>query len=178
MRSVGTPREWPIQFETPEATFWNIERTLGGNVVCQQPRMRRIAGRSGRPPSKRGERYFRATTSESEIDALYNDISGLEKKELESRLFQNYEDRFSISTGAGILLLFAELWISERRKPGVSWLRRLHQIGSRHWRSAVGISFAGCFCDLLGSSELGAESLASKGPRGESSLCTGKVCRG
>jgi Ca-activated chloride channel family protein len=74
-----------------------------------------------------GGRYFRATTSESEIEDLYNDILGLEKKELESRLFQNYEDRFQYPLLLAILFLVMECLISEKHGREVTWLGRLHR---------------------------------------------------
>src|SRR6266568_1568381 len=63
-----------------------------------------------------GGRYYRATTSESELDAMYEEISGMEKKELESRLFQSFEDQFQYPLAAAVLCLAAECWISDRRK--------------------------------------------------------------
>jgi Ca-activated chloride channel family protein len=74
-----------------------------------------------------GGRYFRATTSESEIDKLYDDKSGLEKKEFESRLFQNYEDRFQYPLAFAILFLVAECWTSEKKKHGVLWFKRFRR---------------------------------------------------
>ena len=51
-------------------------------------------------------------------------VGRLEKKELESRLFQNFEDRFQYPLALAILFLVAALWIGERRKPGGTWLGR------------------------------------------------------
>jgi len=63
-----------------------------------------------------GGRYFRASASENELDAIYDEISKQEKKELESRLFQNFEDRFQYPLAMAIAFLVAELWMSERRR--------------------------------------------------------------
>jgi len=120
---IGTPQGKPIPIRDSRGDVLEYRKDPEGNVVVSSLDERSLAGVA----AETGGRYFRATTSESEIEALYNDISGLEKKELESRLFQNYEDRFQYPLGLAALFLFAELWISERRKPGVSWLRRIHR---------------------------------------------------
>ena len=74
-----------------------------------------------------GGRYFRTSTSENEIETLCNDIAGLEKKELESKLVQNFEDRFQYPLAIAILFLVGQSWMSEKRKPGMSWFKRFHQ---------------------------------------------------
>ena len=63
-----------------------------------------------------GGRYFRASASENELDAIYDEISKQEKRELESRLFQNFEDRFQYPLALAMAFLVAELWMSERRR--------------------------------------------------------------
>ena len=45
-----------------------------------------------------------------------DEISRLEKKELESRLFQNYEDRFQYPLALAVLCLAVETLIGDRRK--------------------------------------------------------------
>jgi Ca-activated chloride channel homolog len=75
-----------------------------------------------------GGKYFRATNSENEIQELYNDISGLEKKELESKIMQSYEDRFQYPLALAVFFLIAESCIGEKRKPGATWLSKLHPI--------------------------------------------------
>jgi len=65
-----------------------------------------------------GGRYFRATASESEIDAFYNDISGLEKKELESKAVPELRRPVSIPSGSGNLFLAAALYIANAASRG------------------------------------------------------------
>ena len=73
-----------------------------------------------------GGRYFRATTSEGELDQIYDDLSHMEKKQLESRLYRNFEDQFQYPLALAILFLVAEAWLSERRRPGPGWLARFY----------------------------------------------------
>ena len=124
---IGTPQGMPIPVKDSKGDVLEYRKDPEGKVVVSSLDERSLAGIA----AETGGRYFRSTTSESEVEALYNDISGLEKKELESRLFQNYEDQFQYPLGAAVFFLIAELWISERRKPGASWFKKRHTAGSR-----------------------------------------------
>ena len=118
---IGTPQGKPIPIRDSKGDVVEYRKDPDGKVVISsldESSLAKIASESA-------GRYFRATTSENEIDALYNDVSSLEKKELESRLFQNYEDRFQYPLSLAILFLVAESWISERRNPGETWLSKL-----------------------------------------------------
>lgn len=60
-----------------------------------------------------GGKYYHSTGGEIELDRIYEDISGMDKKELQSRLLSLYEDRFQYFVFIGILLLIAEFLIPE-----------------------------------------------------------------
>jgi Ca-activated chloride channel family protein len=62
-----------------------------------------------------GGKYYHATSGEMELDKIYDDISKMEKKELEGKLMTQYEDRYQIFLFLSILLLTVEFLISERR---------------------------------------------------------------
>jgi len=58
-----------------------------------------------------GGMYFRATDGEVEVVRLLAEINGMEKKNLESRVWGQTEDHYSIPLLIGLLLLFLEfLW--------------------------------------------------------------------
>lgn len=118
---IGTPQGKPIPIRDAGGDVTEYRKDPNGQVVVSSLDERSLTEIA----AETGGRYLRATTSENEIDTLYNDISSLEKKELESRLFQNYEDRFQYPLAAAILFLAAAFWISERRKPGETWLGRM-----------------------------------------------------
>jgi Ca-activated chloride channel family protein len=73
-------------------------------------------------------RYFRAGPTEMEIDALFDELSKLEKKEMEGRLFTEFEERFQYLLLPAFLFLLAEFIIPEVRPQRIAlprvWARR------------------------------------------------------
>jgi Ca-activated chloride channel family protein len=120
---IGTPQGKPIPIRDAKGDVIEYRKDPNGQVVISSLDERSLAEIA----AATGGRYLRATTSENEIEALYNEISGLEKKEFESKLFQNYEDRFQYPLALSILFLISEFWISERRNPGGTWLSRIRK---------------------------------------------------
>jgi Ca-activated chloride channel homolog len=119
---IGSPQgRKPIPIRDAKGDVVEYRKDPGGQVVISVLDERSLAEIA----DQTGGRYFRATNSGNEMDALYKDISGLEKKALESRLQQNFEDRFQYPLALAFVFLAAECWLSERRKPGVTWLARL-----------------------------------------------------
>jgi len=71
-----------------------------------------------------GGKFYRSTTGETKLEKIYEEISKMEKKELASMKFSQYEDRFQYVLGGAIFLLILELVISERVKTGREWRGR------------------------------------------------------
>lgn len=71
-----------------------------------------------------GGKFYQATTGEAELDEIYSEISALEKKELVSRQFSQYEDRFQIFLVIGLILLIAEILIPEKKRVKSEWRGR------------------------------------------------------
>jgi len=121
---IGTTQGTPIPIRDAKGDVVEYRKSPDGKIVSSRLDERSLAEIAVRT----GGRYFRATTSENEIDALYKDISGLEKKELESKILQHYEDQFQYPLALAALFLIAESLIGERRKPGATWINKLRQI--------------------------------------------------
>lgn len=68
-----------------------------------------------------GGKYFRATGSDIELDRIYDDISGMEKKELKSTTYIKYENRYQYFALLAFILLLSEMLISERKGIWVPW---------------------------------------------------------
>jgi Ca-activated chloride channel family protein len=62
-----------------------------------------------------GGGYFRGTTGEDELDKIYKKIFGMEKSEISAKKYTAYEDRFQYFAFVALILLLAEILISERR---------------------------------------------------------------
>ncbi len=69
-------------------------------------------------------KYFRASTGEVELEKIYNDLADMEKKELASQQFSQYEDRFQGLVGLAIFFLVLEVLIPERRRERKEWKGR------------------------------------------------------
>jgi Ca-activated chloride channel family protein len=114
---VGTPDGRPIPVQDAKGNIVEYRRDSNGQVVISRLDEKALA----QIAASTGGRYFRATTAEGELDEIYDEISQMEKKELESKLYQNFEDRFQYPLAMAILLLAIEAGMSERRKPGKIW---------------------------------------------------------
>jgi len=121
---VGTPQGMPIPIRDEKGDIVEYRKDQEGQIVTSRLDERSLA----KVATYTGGRYFRATTSEKEIEALCSDISGLEKKELESRMMRNFDEQFQYPLALAIFFLAADSWISEKRKPGVTWFDRLDRL--------------------------------------------------
>jgi Ca-activated chloride channel family protein len=64
-----------------------------------------------------GGRYLNVATGTFDLGAIYRDLlADAEKRTLESLKINRYEEKFQIFLGAAILLLLAEMALSERKK--------------------------------------------------------------
>lgn len=66
--------------------------------------------------------YFRATNSGAGIPQIMQELSSLEKKEYDSKIFTDFEDRYQIFFGIAFFLLFIDVILSER-KP--KWIEKV-----------------------------------------------------
>jgi Ca-activated chloride channel family protein len=119
---VGTPEGRPIPERDADGNIVGYRKDSEDKVVISRLDERSLA----RIADETGGRYFRATTSESELDELYDEVAGMEKKELESRLYQNFEDQYQYPLGLAVFFLALNLWLSERRPAGGGWLGRIY----------------------------------------------------
>lgn len=63
-----------------------------------------------------GGKFYISTSGEVELEKILREISDMEKKELASRKFTQFEDRFQIFLFLALILLIIETLLSERRK--------------------------------------------------------------
>jgi Ca-activated chloride channel homolog len=161
---IGTPEGKPIPIRDEKGDVVEYRKDDGGQIVVSRLDERALA----QIAVNTGGRYFRASASESELDAIYDEISKQEKKELESRLYQNFEDRFQYPLAMAIAFLIAELWMSERR--GRDSKSRVAAM--KITRPLIVITFG--FVLLAGADVVEAASAGSKNKEGNRHFAEGK----
>jgi Ca-activated chloride channel family protein len=119
---MGSPTGAPIPLTT-NAGVSDFKRDRMGEVVVtklDEASLERIA------LTGKGK-YFRASSSQDELDAIYKDVNALQKKEFGVKQFTDYEDRFQYFLGFALLLLVLELLLSENKTPWLSLGRFLRR---------------------------------------------------
>jgi Ca-activated chloride channel family protein len=59
--------------------------------------------------------YVRSTNTRLGLNVLFDEINKMEKQELESRVYSEYEERFQYLIGLGLILLVLDFFILERK---------------------------------------------------------------
>lgn len=117
---IGSVQGVPIPVYSTRGTQSGFKKDRQGNVVTTKLdvlTLQKIAYQTG-------GKYFLASSGEAELDAIYDEISDMEKKELISKRFSQYEDRFQIFLLIGLILLILEILIPERKRVKKEWRGR------------------------------------------------------
>ena len=117
---IGSPQGVPIPEYDRFGRSTGFKKDRQGGVVTTKLdllTLQKIAFQTG-------GKFYQATTGEAELDEIYKEIAELEKKELVSKQFSQYEDRFQIFLIIGLILLILEMFISENRKVKAEWRGR------------------------------------------------------
>jgi len=61
-------------------------------------------------------KYYISSAGETELDEIYDEIDSMEKKELTSRQFAQYEDRFQIFIALALIILIIETFLPVRSR--------------------------------------------------------------
>jgi Ca-activated chloride channel family protein len=117
---IGSPQGVPIPVLDERGIQVGFKKNRQGEVVVtklDELALEKIALQTG-------GKYYRASSGEAELDRIYEAIAGMDKKELASLKFSQYEERFQYMLGAALLLLVIETLLSERRKVKAEWRGR------------------------------------------------------
>lgn len=109
---IGSPQGEPIPIFDEQGNITGYKKDKKGEVVMSklaESTLQKIA-------LVTNGKYYRATPQEFELDKIYDEISGMEKKELESKMFSQYEERFQYPLLGVLLLLIGEFFLPERIK--------------------------------------------------------------
>lgn len=117
---IGSPQGVPIPIYDSAGKQTGFKKDKQGNVVTtklDQLTLEKIALQTN-------GKFYQATPEEMELGRIYDEIDKMEKKELSSRVFSQYEDRFQYFLSAALLLLFIDFVMPERRKVKKEWRGR------------------------------------------------------
>jgi len=115
---IGSPAGVPIPVYDDNGNKIGVKRDRSGNVVTtrlDEETLQRIALATD-------GKYYPATPSHPELDAIISAIANMEKKEIEAKKFSHYEERFQYPLGAAILFIILAFVIPERQKKKLSYL--------------------------------------------------------
>lgn len=113
---VGTPAGEPIPEYDESGKESGFKKDQNGQVILSkldEVTLQKVALATN-------GRYFRAGPAETELDEMSDELNKLEKKEMEGRLFTEFEERYYYFLIPAFLLLLLELVLPERR-----WGRKL-----------------------------------------------------
>ncbi len=117
---VGTPAGEPIPMTDDEGRQTGFKKDEAGQVILSrldEVSLQKIALATD-------GRYFRVGPTEIEIGALFDELNRLEKREMEGRLFTEFEERFQYFLLPAFLFLLLEFVVPEvRPQPVRRWLK-------------------------------------------------------
>ncbi len=109
---IGNPLGEPIPILDRKGNQVGFKKDENGEVIVSKLNeeiLQKIALASG-------GKYYRATAGELELERIFEEVSRIEKKELEDTLVTRYDDRYQWPLLFAILLVVGEFFIPERKK--------------------------------------------------------------
>lgn len=113
---IGLPSGVPIPLKDEQGNVV-YKKDRNGNVVTtklDEVLLQKIALATN-------GRYYHAEPGRFELEDVLREIEKMEKRELDTERLSQYEDRFQIPLGVSLVLLVAEMLISDRRKRRKEW---------------------------------------------------------
>jgi len=107
---MGLPQGAPIPINNTSGQQ-EFRRDKDGNVVVtklDEKTLQEVAAAGG-------GKYIRANNTEVGINAIFDEINKMQKTELESKVYSEYNDQFFYFVALALLLLAIELFIMERK---------------------------------------------------------------
>jgi len=116
---IGSPQGQPIPLYDNAGKQVGYKKDKQGNVVTSkldELALEKIALQTS-------GKYYNAN-EKLELDKIYDAIGSMEKKELSSRIFSQYEDRFQYFLAFGLFLLLIDVLLPERKRVKKEWRGR------------------------------------------------------
>ena len=117
---IGSPQGVPIPLYDASGKQTGFKKDRKGNVVITKMdhlTLEKIALQTN-------GKHYTATPTEMELGKIYDEIDKMEEKELGSRIFSQYEDRFQYFLSIGLVLLLIDMLLLERKKVRKEWRGR------------------------------------------------------
>ena len=108
---MGSVVGGPIPLKNKNGNITGYQKDESGNTVItklNETMLKEIAHNGNGS-------YIRANSTQSGLDALFNEINKMEKKEIGSKVFTDYKDRFQWFIGLSILLLILDIVIKNTK---------------------------------------------------------------
>ncbi len=122
---MGLPEGSPIPVVNSYGQQTGFKKDMDGNTVItrlNEVMLQQIAAAGN------GD-YVRANNTQAGLSKIFEKINALEESEIETRMFTDYEDQFQYFIGFGLLLLFLEFLIFDRK---TSWARKIRLFEKRN----------------------------------------------
>ena len=116
---MGSPAGVPIPMYDAGGRQVDFKRDRSGNVVLtklDEETLEKIA-------TLGNGKYFRGTSTQDELDAIYKDVNALQKSQFGTKQFTDFEDQFQYFIGTALLLLLVEVSLSDKKTP---WLEKIN----------------------------------------------------
>lgn len=113
---MGLPEGAPIPIYNSYGTQTGFKKDKNNTTVItklNEDMLRQIAAAGGGA-------YARANNASTGLKRIFEDINAIDKKEIETRQFTDYEDRFQIFLAITILFLIIELMVADRKTRWIS----------------------------------------------------------
>lgn len=113
---IGSPEGEPIPILDRSGTQVGFKKDEAGEVIVSrldEMTLQKVSLATG-------GKYYHATAGEIELNRIFDEISKLEKKELEGTLVTRYDDRFQWPLLLVVFLVVGEFFVPERKKIGKS----------------------------------------------------------
>ena len=115
---VGLPKGSPIPIPSSSGQK-NFLKDQEGKVVISKLNERMLEEIAAEGNGK----YIRANNTRLGLNSLFDDINKLEKKEIEARIYSEYEEMFQYPIAFALLLLFIEFLILDRKNRRLKHIR-------------------------------------------------------
>lgn len=70
--------------------------------------------------------YVRASNSDAGLNTVFDDLEKIEKSDIESKQFSDFESRFQYFAGLALIILVLDLFVFERK---TKWIRNIKVFG-------------------------------------------------